>query len=115
MKIEEPLFKEMSLLELEKYLNSFSRNKALKALTKAFRKYSKFRFNRFTKKDGIYTIDYYIPREFGNQDKKKQIANLKEDFIFMIEIASKKLKPKCAGYDFELLQEEIRNAIIKWK
>ena len=33
----------------------------------------------------------------------------------MIEFASKKLYSKCVGYDFELLQEDLRKILKKWK
>ncbi len=74
----------------------------------------KFKFNRFTKKNGTYSIDYYISKEFGIRDKRQQVDMLKNDFIYMCEFSSKKLKPKCVGYNFSKLQEDLKFALKKW-
>lgn len=75
----------------------------------------KFRFNRFTKKNGIYTIDYYIPQQFGKEHKRTQIKKLKEDFIFIVNTASDKLKNKCKGYQFEALKDDVVGVLKKWR
>ena len=75
----------------------------------------KFKFNRFTKRDGVYTLDYYIAKEVGKLSKNEQLQTLKNDFIYMIEHSIEKLKSKCPNYNFKLLQNDLQNCIEKWE
>lgn len=75
----------------------------------------KFRFNRFTKKDGIYSIDYYIPKEFGSDSEVKQIENLKKDMLTILSTSSEKLKRKCPNFQFKKLETDCIRLLEDWK
>lgn len=78
-------------------------------------KVPKFRYRRFTRTNGVCTVDYYIPKEFGESSECKQIQNLKEDMMSIVIAIAQKLEKKCRKFDFEALIADLDVALQKWR
>lgn len=71
----------------------------------------KFRLKRFSKKNGIFSVDYYFPKEFGDYDEQSQRKKFKTEILEIVNACCEKLKPKCKNYDFEKMRFELISAL----
>lgn len=75
----------------------------------------KFVPGRFNRKTGIYTVDYFIPKTFGEQPESLQLQKLKQDMVEIIDLAVEKLRQKCAGFDFDQMKQDVEQCLYKWE
>lgn len=69
---------------------------------------------RFNRKTGVYTIDYFIPKAFGEQSESLQLQKLKQDMVEIIDLAVEKLRQKCAGFDFDQMKKVALKCLDEW-
>lgn len=90
MSIETTLYQDFTLSELESFLKGFQvvelRN----------------------------TVDYYIPKTFGEQPESLQLQMLKQDMVEIIDLSVEKLRQKCAGFDFDQMKQDMEQCLDDW-